>query len=159
MTRTPNTSATIMFITINAQVLNFAVVSSGIGRGLADWMTALDVSQFFFFCILLAVYAVIGMFVDGLSIMLLTVPLLYPSLMALGFNGIWVGIILVIFIELGALTPPMGLNLFAISSIAPDRTLGEIAWASAPYAVIIVAFSFLLYAVPGIVLWLPAALK
>ncbi len=153
------TSATIMFITINAQVLNFAVVSSGIGRGLADWMTALDVSQFFFFCILLAVYAVIGMFVDGLSIMLLTVPLLYPSLMALGFNGIWVGIILVIFIELGALTPPMGLNLFAISSIAPDRTLGEIAWASAPYAIIIVAFSFLLYAVPGIVLWLPAALK
>ena len=153
------TSATIMFITINAQVLNFAVVSSGIGRGLADWMTALDVSQFFFFCILLAVYAVIGMFIDGLSIMLLTVPLLYPSLMALGFNGIWVGIILVVFIELGALTPPMGLNLFAISSIAPDRTLGEIAWASAPYAVIIVAFSFLLYAVPEIVLWLPAALK
>ncbi len=153
------TSATIMFITINAQVLNFAVVSSGVGRGLADWMTALDVSQFFFFCILLAVYTIVGMFIDGLSILLLTVPLLYPSLMALGFNGIWVGIILVVFIELGALTPPMGLNLFAVSSIAPDRTLGEIAWASAPYAIIIVAFSFLLYAVPEIVLWLPAALK
>ncbi len=153
------TSATIMFITINAQVLNFAVVSSGIGRGLAEWMTALDVSQFVFFCILLVVYTIIGMLIDGLSIMLLTVPLLYPSLMALGFNGIWVGIILVVFIELGALTPPMGLNLFAISSIAPDQTLGEIAWASAPYAIIIVAFSFLLYAVPEIVLWLPAALK
>jgi C4-dicarboxylate transporter DctM subunit len=153
------TSAVIMFITINAQVLNFAVVSSGIGRGLADWMTALDVSPFLFFCILLLIYAVVGMFIDGLSIMLLTVPLMYPTLMALGFDGVWVGVILVVFIELGALTPPMGLNLFAVQSIAPDRTLGEVAWASAPYAVIIVAFSFLLYAVPGLALWLPSALK
>lgn len=153
------TSAVIIFITINAQVLNFAVVSSGIGRGLADWLVAVDVSPFLMFCLLLVIYAVIGMFIDGLSIMLLTVPLLYPTLMALGFNGVWVGVILVIFIELGALTPPMGLNLFAVSSIAPDKTLGEIAWASAPYAVLIVAFAFLLYAVPGLALWLPAALK
>jgi len=153
------TSAVIMFITINAQILNFAVVSSGMGRGLADWLTAIDVSPFLFFCILLVIYAVIGMFIDGLSIMLLTVPLLYPTLMALGFNGVWVGVILVIFIELGALTPPMGLNLFAISSIAPDKTLGEIAKASAPYAMLIVAFSFVMYAFPGLALWLPAALK
>ncbi len=153
------TSAVIMFITINAQVLNFAVVSSGIGRGLADWMTALEVSPFLFFCVLLVIYAIVGMFIDGLSIMLLTVPLMYPTLMALGFNGVWVGVILVIFIELGALTPPMGLNLFAVHSIAPDRTLGDIAAASAPYAAIIVAFSFLLYALPELALWLPAALK
>jgi tripartite ATP-independent transporter DctM subunit len=153
------TSAVIMFITINAQILNFAVVSSGIGRGLAGWLSALEVSQFLFFCALLLIYLVIGMFIDGLSIMLLTVPLLHPSLMALGFNAVWVGIILVIFIELGALTPPMGLNLFAIQSIAPDRSLGDVAWASFPYCILIVAFAFVLYAFPQIVLWLPAALK
>jgi C4-dicarboxylate transporter DctM subunit len=153
------TSAVIMFITINAQILNFAVVSSGIGRGLAGWLSALEVSQFLFFCALLLIYLVIGMFIDGLSIMLLTVPLLHPSLMALGFNAVWVGIILVVFIELGALTPPMGLNLFAIQSIAPDRSLGDVAWASFPYCLLIVAFAFLLYAFPQIVLWLPAALK
>lgn len=153
------TSAVIMFITINAQILNFAVVSSGIGRGLATSLAALDVSPFLFFCVLLAIYLVIGMFIDGLSIMLLTVPLLHPSLMALGFNAVWVGIILVVFIELGALTPPMGLNLFAIQSIAPDRTLAEVAWASFPYCVLIVVFSFVLYAFPQLVLWLPAALK
>lgn len=152
-------SAVIMFITINAQILNFAIVSSGIGRGLAEWLIALDVSPFLFFCVLLAIYGVIGMFIDGLSIMLLTVPLMYPSLTALGFDGVWVGVILVIFIELGALTPPMGLNLFAINSIAPDRSMGEIARSSAPYAVIIVLFSFLLYGFPEIALWLPAALK
>lgn len=153
------TSAVIMFITINAQILNFAIVSSGIGRGLAEWLTVLDVSPLLFFCVLLAIYAIIGMFIDGLSIMLLTVPLMYPSLMALGFDGVWVGVILVVFIELGALTPPMGLNLFAISSIAPDRPLGYIARSAAPYAMIIVAFSFVLYAAPQLALWLPAALK
>ncbi len=153
------TSAVIMFITINAQILNFAVVSSGIGRGLAGSLATLQISPFLFFCVLLLIYLVIGMFIDGLSIMLLTVPLLHPSLMALGFNAVWVGIILVVFIELGALTPPMGLNLFAIQSIAPDRTLGEVAWASFPYCVLIIAFAFVLYAFPELALWLPAALK
>jgi tripartite ATP-independent transporter DctM subunit len=153
------TSAVIMFIVINAQILNFAIVSSGIGRGLAGWLSALQVSPFVFFCILLVIYLIIGMFIDGLSIMLLTVPLLYPSFAAMGFNGVWVGIILVVFIELGALTPPMGLNLFAIQSIAPGKTLAEVAVASLPYCILIVAFSFLLYAFPDIALWLPAALK
>lgn len=153
------TSAVIMFITINAQILNFAIVSSGIGRGLSEWLTLLDVSPFLFFCVLLGIYAIIGMFIDGLSIMLLTVPLIYPGLMALGFDGVWVGVILVVFIELGALTPPMGLNLFAINSIAQDRSLGYIARAAGPYAGIIVAFSFVLYGFPQLALWLPAMLK
>lgn len=153
------TSAVIMFVTINAQILNFAIVSSGIGHGLAEWLAHLQISPLLFFCVLLAIYLVIGMFIDGLSIMLLTVPLLYPSLATLGFNGVWVGIILVVFIELGALTPPMGLNLFAIQSIVPDRTLGDVAVASLPYCGIIIGFSFLLYAFPQIALWLPAVMK
>ncbi len=153
------TSAVIMFVTINAQILNFAIVSSGIGRGLATWLAALDIAPLLFFCVLMLIYLVIGMFIDGLSIMLLTVPLLYPSLSTLGFNGVWVGVILVVFIELGALTPPMGLNLFAVQSIAPDRSLGDVATASAPYCILIITFAFLLYAFPQIALWLPAAMK
>lgn len=153
------TSAVIMFVTINAQILNFAIVSSGIGHGLAQWLAGLQIAPLLFFCVLLLIYLVIGMFIDGLSIMLLTVPLLYPSLATLGFNGVWVGIILVVFIELGALTPPMGLNLFAVQSIVPDRSLGDVAAASAPYCILIIAFAFLLYAFPEIALWLPAAMK
>jgi len=153
------TSAVIMFVTINAQILNFAIVSSGIGHGLAEWLAHLQISPLLFFCVLLAIYLVIGMFIDGLSIMLLTVPLLYPSLATLGFDGVWVGIILVVFIELGALTPPMGLNIFAVQSIVPDRTLGDVAVASLPYCGIIVGFAFLLYAFPQIALWLPAVMK
>ena len=114
-----------MFITLNAQILNFAVVTSGIGQGLAQGLAGLGLSPLVFFCLLFLIYLVVGMFIDGLSIMLLTVPLLYPSFIAMGFDRVWVGVIIVIFIELGALTPPMGLNLFAIQSIANDRSLAR----------------------------------
>lgn len=153
------TSAVVMFITINAQILNFAVVTSGIGQGLAHGLADLGLSRLVFFCMLFAIYLVVGMFIDGLSIMLLTVPLLYPSFIAMGFDGVWVGVIIVIFIELGALTPPMGLNLFAIQSIAKDRSLGDIGRASMPYMLMISAFAFLLYAFPEIALWLPTMMK
>jgi len=153
------TSASVMFITITAQILSFAVVSSGIGRGVADLLSGSGLSPFVFFCLLFLLYLVIGMFIDGLSMLLLTVPVLYPGMMAMGFDSVWVGIILVIFIELGALTPPMGLNLMAIKSISPDTGLGEIGWASMPFALIIILFGFFLYAFPGVVLYLPMAMR
>lgn len=153
------TSGVVMFITLNAQILNFAVVTSGIGEGLAMGLASLGLPKLLFFCMLFVIYLVIGMFIDGLSIMLLTVPLLYPSFIAVGFDPVWVGVIIVVFIELGALTPPMGLNLFAIQSIADDMTLSEVANASFPYMVMISAFAFLLYAFPSIALWLPAVMK
>lgn len=152
------TSAVVMFITLNAQILSFAVVTSGIGQGLAQGLAALGLGPLLFFCLLFLIYLVIGMFIDGLSIMLLTVPLLYPSFIAMGYDPVWVGVIIVIFIELGALTPPMGLNLFAIQAIS-GCNLSEVARASAPYAVMISAFAFLLYAFPAIALWLPSMMK
>lgn len=153
------TSGVVMFITLNAQILNFAVVTSGIGEGLAQGLAGLGLPKLLFFCLLFLIYLVVGMFIDGLSIMLLTVPLLYPSFIAVGFDPIWVGVIIVVFIELGALTPPMGLNLFAIQSIASDRSLADVATASLPYTLMISAFAFLMYAVPQLALWLPALMK
>jgi C4-dicarboxylate transporter DctM subunit len=153
------TSAVVMFITLNAQILNFAVVTSGIGEGLAQGLAGLGLPKFLFFCLLFLIYLVVGMFIDGLSIMLLTVPLLYPSFLAMGFDPVWVGVIIVVFIELGALTPPMGLNLFAIQSIASDRSLADVAMASMPYTIMISLFAFLLYAAPQMALWLPAMMK
>ncbi|SHH08621.1 TRAP transporter large permease [Pollutimonas bauzanensis] len=153
------TSGVVMFITVNAQILNFAVVTSGIGEGLASSLVDLGLSPFMFFLLLLFVYLVVGMFIDGLSIMLLTVPLLYSSFMTMGFDGVWTGIIIVVFIELGALTPPMGLNLFAVQSIASDASLGKVAMASMPFALMIVLFAFLMYFFPEIALWLPSAMK
>ncbi|SMF69110.1 TRAP transporter, DctM subunit [Tistlia consotensis] len=153
------TSTVVLFITINAQVLSFAITTSGIGRGVAGLLTESGLGPFAFFCLLFLLYLVVGMFIDGLSILLLTVPVLYPGLVAMGFDGVWTGIVLVVFIELGALTPPMGLNLFAIKSITPATPLGEIGWASLPFALIIAGFGFLLYAFPGIALYLPSLMR
>lgn len=153
------TSAVIMFITICAQVLSFAVVSAGIGQGLAQWLVGLEISPLLFFTLLVVIYLLIGIVIDGLSIMLLTVPVLYLPLTAMGFDGVWIGILMVVFIELGALTPPVGLNLFAVQSIAPGATMSSVSWSSLPYCLIILAFAFLLYFFPQIVLWLPYSLK
>jgi TRAP-type C4-dicarboxylate transport system permease large subunit len=104
-------------------------------------------------------YAVLGMFIDGLSIMLLTVPVLYPGLIGLGFDGVWLGIVIIVLIELGALTPPMGLNLFAIQSISRETPIAAVGRSSLPYAAIILALCFVLYAFPELVLFLPEAMK
>lgn len=113
---------------------------------------------FGFFLMLLALYGVIGMLIDGLSIMLLTVPVLFPMFIAMDYDVVWTGVLIVLLIELGALTPPMGLNLFAIQSVS-GAPLGTIARASLPYALIIMGFAFVLYFIPSIALFLPNALR
>jgi C4-dicarboxylate transporter DctM subunit len=153
------TNAVVMFIIVNSQILSYALTSAGIGRGVSTALAGLGVAPFAFYVCLFLLYLVLGMFIDGISMMLLTVPLLYPTLKAMGFDGVWFGVVLVVMIELGQLTPPMGLNLFAIHSIASPAKLGGIARSSAPYAVLISLLCFLLYFYPQLALWLPATLR
>lgn len=148
------TSCVVMFITIFAQFLSFAVVTSGVSRGLSEALAEANIGPFVFFLLLIAIYVAIGMFIDGLSIMLLTVPVLFPVFQVMGYDPVWMGVVLVLLIELGALTPPMGLNLFAVQSIS-NASLGIIGRSSLPYALIILGFVLLMYAVPQIALLLP----
>jgi tripartite ATP-independent transporter DctM subunit len=153
------TTAVVIFIMMNSQVLSYALTVSGIGSALSQGLRGMQLDPFLFFCCLVVLYTILGMFIDGISMMLLTVPVLFPAILAAGFDLVWFGIIMVVLIELGQLTPPMGLNLFAVQSIAGDVPLGRIARSSLPYAVLITAFCFLLYAFPEIALWLPRSMK
>ena len=92
-----------------------------------------------FFTILFVLYLVLGTALDGLAMMLLTVPVLYPTLRAMGFDDIWFGVFLVIQVELAQLSPPIGLNLLAVQSIARDVDMGTITRASLPYAAMLCA--------------------
>lgn len=148
------TSCVVMFITIFAQFLSFAVVTSGASGGLSNALAMAGIGPFAFFCLIILIYGVIGMFIDGLSIMLLTVPVLFPVFQVMGYDPVWMGVVLIMLIELGALTPPMGLNLFAIQSIS-NAPLAVIGRSSMPYALIILACCLLLYAAPQIALALP----
>lgn len=153
------TTCVVMFIIINGMILSFAIVDAGIARGIANMLVESNLASWQFFALLFVVYLVLGMFVEGITMMLLTVPVIYTSVLAFGFDGIWFGVILVIFIELAALTPPMGLNLFAIQSVSGGWAMSDVVRGSAPFALIIALFVFLLYLFPNIVLWLPKTME
>jgi len=152
-------SSVVMLIIIAGQILSFAVVQAGIGRATAQFLVELNFSPLVFFTALFVLYLVLGTFLDGISMMMLTVPVLYPTLKLMGFSDVWFGVILVIQAELAQLSPPIGLNLFAVQSIARDVPLTTIAWASLPYAAMLSALSFLLYFFPQLALWLVATMK
>ena len=152
-------SCVMSIIVINGQILGFAIVQAGIGRGLADALAHANLNPFLFFTILFVLYLVLGAALDGLAMMLLTVPVLYPTLRTMGFDDIWFGVFLVIQVELAQLSPPIGLNLLAVQSIARDVDMGTITRASLPYAFMLCLLCFLLYFFPSLALWLPATMK
>jgi len=152
-------SSVVMLIIIAGQILSFTIVQAGIGREMARYLVQLQLSPLVFFTALFFLYLILGTFLDGISMMLLTVPVIWPTLEALGFSAIWFGVILVIQAELAQLSPPVGLNLFAVQSIAKDVPLADIAWASLPYVVMLSMLSFLLYFFPELALWLVTSMK
>ena len=152
-------SSVVILIIVAGQVLNYAVVESGIAKEMARALVDLRLNPFAFFTLLFVVYMLLGTFLDGISMMLLTVPVISPTLSAMGFSPIWFGVILVIQSELAQLSPPVGLNLFAVQSIAGDVPMKTIAWASLPYAVMLTVLTFLLYFFPQLAMGLVASMK
>jgi tripartite ATP-independent transporter DctM subunit len=146
-------------IVINGQLLGFAVVQANIGRGMSEALVAAGLSPFVFFVLIFFLYLALGTILDGISMMLLTVPVLYPTLKIMGFDDIWFGVILVIQAELAQLSPPVGLNLLAVQSVARDVDMGTITRASMPYAFMLSALCFILYFLPQLATWLPRAMR
>jgi len=159
LARTVMTTAVVFYVIVTGALLSFAIVDAGIARGVSNAVVDAGLSPLMFFVIVSILYLVLGMFIEGVSMMLLTIPVLFPSIIALGFDPVWFGIVLVVFIELGALTPPMGLNLIAIHSVVVDIPLKTIIQGSLPFAVVMVIFLAMLYVMPEMALWLPRSLR
>jgi len=149
----------VMFIIIGAQILTFAVVNANIARELSEVLVNSGLTKWQFFILLCLMYAIMGCLIDGISMMLLTLPILYPAIQAMGFSGVWFGVVLVIMIEFGQITPPMGLNLVAIHSISGGRSLFEVASGALPYIVLLAFVVALLYLYPEIALYLPGTMS
>ena len=146
-------------LVVNGQILGFAVVQADIGRGMSRRWSPRGLLAVRVLRVLFLLYLALGTFLDGISMMLLTVPVLYPTLKRMGFDDIWFGVILVIQAELAQLSPPVGLNLLAVQSIASDVDMGTITRASLPYAFMLSALCFLLYFLPQLATWLPRAMR
>ena len=150
------TTGMILLITTAAFVLNLALSLTGIGEALTKWVTGFGLSKTALLLVLILFYLLLGMFMDTLSMMVATIPLTYPIITSVGVDPIWFGIFIVIMCELGLITPPVGMNLFVVQGIRPDKgSVSDVIIGAFPYAIIMILFTFLLMAFPQIVTFLP----
>lgn len=148
---------TVMILSLIWGVLIFVrfLGFSGLPEAFTAWILSLDVPPMvIMICILLA-YAVLGMFMDAIGMLLLTLPVVYPAVTALGFDSIWFGIIVVKMAEVCLITPPIGLNCFVVNGVRPDIPLGDVFRGIALFFIADVLTIAALLAFPEIVTWLP----
>lgn len=152
------TCSMIALIVLGASILGNAAAFLGIPKAIADWVASLGLSPFGLMLALIGFYLVLGCFLDGFSMIVMTLPIVLPIVKGAGFDPIWFGIFLVLVVEMAQITPPVGFNLFIIQGLTED-SLGYIALVTLPYLLIMVLFTILLIAVPDIALWLPRVLS
>jgi C4-dicarboxylate transporter, DctM subunit len=159
LAQTVKTTSMILLIMAGASIFSFALVNSGINRELTNWVVSYGQIQVTFFILVCIIYIVMGCFFDPISMMVLTMPILYPIVLKFGFDPIWYGVIVVVLIELGLITPPVGFNLFVIHGISGKRPMGEVIQGAFPYCFLMFLLIIVLYFFPGLATWLPRALN
>jgi tripartite ATP-independent transporter DctM subunit len=157
---TARTFAVIGVVLIGALIFAQSLQMLALPQRLLESIVALGLSQYVVLLVVVAVYLVLGCFFDGLSMMIMTLPIVFPLLTGLGFDPVWLGVIVTIMIEVGMLTPPVGMNLFVLVGITnQDVSLGEAAKASTPYWLALLVGVLLLTLLPGIATWLPNMMR
>jgi tripartite ATP-independent transporter DctM subunit len=154
---TARVSGMILLIITAAFILNLTISLTGVADAMTKWVTSLGLSATTMILALIVFYLILGMFMDVLSMQVATIPITYPIVTALGVDPIWYGIFIVLMCELGLITPPVGMNLFVVHGIRPDKGgIQDAIWGALPYAVIMILFTLLLMALPQLATWLPA---
>ncbi len=148
------TSSMIILILVGASFLSLTMGYTGIPRKVAEMISAWQVSNFELILILMVFYLIIGCFLDGISTIVLTLPVLEHTIRMAGFDLIWFGIFVVVIVEVAQITPPVGFNLFVMKGLTKEG-IGTIARASLPMFLIMIAMVFILYAFPEIATFLP----
>lgn len=154
---TARVSGMILLIITAAFILNLTISLTGVAEAMTKWVAGLGLSATGLILALIVFYLILGMFMDVLSMQVATIPITYPIATALGVDPIWFGIFIVLMCELGLITPPVGMNLFVVHGIRPDKGgIEDAIWGALPYALIMILFTILIMALPQIVTWLPA---
>ncbi|BAR58221.1 hypothetical protein NK6_5062 [Bradyrhizobium diazoefficiens] len=148
---------TCSMIVLGASILGNAAAFLGIPQAVAAFVKGLGLSPFMLIVVLIIFYLILGCFLDGFSMIVMTLPIVLPIVKGAGFDEIWFGIFLVLAVEMAQITPPVGFNLFVIQGLTEDG-LGYIARVTMPYLMIMVGFVLLLTLWPGIVTILPRVL-
>jgi C4-dicarboxylate transporter, DctM subunit len=156
---TVKTTAMIFTVLIGAILFNNFLILASVPNLVSDWLSGLPLGRTAVLLVIVVMYFLLGCLLDSLAMILLTIPIVFPIVSALGYDPVWFGIIIVIVVELGLITPPIGMNVFVIKGMAKDVPLEAIFRGVTPF---IVAQSILLLALiafPQIALWLPSTMS
>ena len=146
----------IFTILIGAILFNNFLVLSEVPNAIGGWIEGLALSKTMILLIILLIYLVLGCALDSLAMILLTIPIFFPVVQNLGFDPVWFGIVVVMVVELGLITPPIGMNVFIIKGMAQEVPLGRIYTGVLPFVVSLIILIGIIVAFPGIATWLPS---
>ena len=154
--QTARTTGMVLLIVLAAFVLNVTLSLTGVAQTTTNWVTSLGLSATQLLLVLIVFYVLLGMFMDVLSMMVLTIPIAVPVVTSMGVDSVWFGIFIIIMCELGMITPPVGMNLYVVHGVRQDDgPFMDLIRGALPYVIIMILFVLLLIWFPGIATWLP----
>ena len=152
---TVSVTAMIVLIVAAAFYLNFVLGILGVPQALTRFVTSLGLDSTAFLIVLVAFYLVLGCFLETLSMMVGTIPIVFPIVTAYGIDPVWFGIFLVMMCEMALITPPVGMNLYVVQGVRGGGSVGDVIVGALPYLAMLALLTALLIVFPGIALWLP----
>lgn len=152
-------SVMVLLLVAGANMFSYFLALSTIPMQVAQWASGLEVSRYVVFGIMVLIYLFLGCFLDAISMMVLTMPVIFPVVLALGFDPIWFGVMAVLMMEAGLITPPMGLNIFTVAGVAKDVSIETIFRGVLPFILAILAVVVLIAVFPQVALFLPGMMS
>ena len=155
MEGTMRSTAMIMLIVIAAGFLNFVMSATGITTALTESISGLGLSPGWMLLVVVVFYVVLGCFMETLSMMIVTIPIVAPIMVGLGHDPIWLGIVIVVLVETALITPPVGMNLFVVQSLRKGGSMNAVILGSQPFVLALFVMVALLAVFPDLAMWLP----
>ena len=148
----------VLTITIGAMIFNIFVTVSGVPTIFAEWITGLPLSPYAILILILLMYIPLGMVMDVMAMILLTIPIIFPIISGLGFDPIWFGVLIVVMCELANITPPVGMTVYVVQGVT-KVPLDEVFRGNLPFVIVMIIGLAILIAFPEISLFLPRAMR
>jgi tripartite ATP-independent transporter DctM subunit len=149
------TTAMIMAILVAAYFLNFVITSIGLTTQINRFITGLGLTPAQLFVAVVIFYLILGMFMETLSMMVATVPIITPIMVAAGYDPIWFGILIVILMEAAMITPPVGINLYVVQGLRKRGKIDDVIIGASPFVLTMIVMIAALWLWPALALWLP----
>jgi tripartite ATP-independent transporter DctM subunit len=155
LVETINITAFVFLVLIGALVFGPFLALSGLPQQVAAWLTSFDVPSIVILGALMVLYIFLGMFLEGFSMLVLTLPIVVPIVKALGYDLIWFGVLMVIVLEMGLISPPVGINVYVVKGLVPDVPLSKVFAGILPFWIAMAVCLILIIIFPQIALFQP----